>query len=452
MNRRRTAALSLPALTFAASAFAATPLEDAAALAARGDHPAAEARYDEALRADPGSQQARIGRANVRTWQRKYGAAIEDFRAVLASSPRHLEAQTGLGYALAWAGRHAEAEAEFRRALAIAPGHFDAEKGLAYSALWRPDAGTAASRFSALTERHPRDAELWVGLGHARRAAGDEAAARAAFEQALVVEPDRTDARQALLAAPPAGSPPAAPDAGPGFVRRYEATAYYGHTRFGAGGSKSGLRFAQVALQATPALRVWGLYDGGLGLDNSALAQRNANADAYYLGGLRTWGGNLGTKLEIGRRNLGNGTDQNMLRAEQIFFLANGWVPKVGVWYGKSSGLPGETTYNAGVSVPLAPRFRVEPTVFRSRNAAGERETRALLVGEYSFGNGASFGAGYADGRKSNAGGADARRETLLMAAWPVTAVVQASLQARRESGAGQPANDFIAVGLSVKF
>lgn len=457
MKRFRTPALTLIALAIATGALAATPLEEAGALAAQGQHAAAEARYEEALRADPQSTAARIGRGYVRAWQQKFGLAVADFRAVLSASPRNLEAQTGLGYALAWAGKHADAEAEFNKSLAIAPGNFDAQKGLAYNALWRKDAKTAESRFTALTASHPKDAELFVALGNAKRALGDEPGARSAFERALVIEPGRADARQALVPAqaaapaPSAAAPLAAAPAGD-FVRSYEATAYLGHTKFGSGGSKSGLRFVQLAVQATPSFRAWALYDGGLGLDNSALAQRNASADAYYVGGLLNWGGNLGTKLEIGQRDLGNGTDQNMLRAEQIFFLANGWVPKVGYWLGKSSGLPDETTLNAGISIPLTPRIRIEPMVFRSENAADERETRLLLTGEYTFNNGASLGLGFADGNKSNAGGADARQEVLLSAGWPISPTLQANLQARRESGAGLPDNDFIAAGLSAKF
>lgn len=440
----RRAALPVLMLSHLATSLAATPVEEAGALARQGQHAAAEARYDRILATDAGQPAARIGRGYVRAWQQKFAAAAEDFRAVLAKDPKNLEAQNGLGYTLAWSGKHAEAETEFRKALVIAPGSYDAEKGLAYTALWRKDPKTATTRFAALTEKHPRDAELFVALGNAQQESGNPTAARASYERALSIDPTRADAKQGIdnLSRAPSASP----------SREVEVTAFAGRTDFGNGDTKSGLRFAQVAVQATPTLRAWVQYDAGLALDNAALAKRNADANAYYVGGFQTWGGNLGTRIEVGRRDLGTGTSQTMLRTEQVFFLQDGITPKVGLWLGKGSGSATESTLNIGVGFPVSPRLRIEPTIFVARNAAHERETRVLLTGEYTFANNATFGAGFADGKKSNAASSDARREILASGSLPIASNTRVMLQARRESGAGQPDNDLIAAGVSVKF
>lgn len=450
---KQTPTLALCALVVAAAfapiaADAATPAADPAKIAAEGRHAEAERLYDAALAANPRSLKDRIGRGFVRAWQKKYAAGVEDFRAALAIDPRNLEAQNGLAYTQAWAGRYDDAEAEFGRSLQTAPGNFDATKGLAYVALWRGDAKSAVTRFDALTEKNPRNAELWVALGNARRAAGDEAGARAAYRQALVVEPDRADARQALESPAPAAA------AGP--AKRFELTALGGRTDFGNGTNSTGLRFAQFAVQATEALRVWAIYDSGLSRDNAALAARNADADAYYVGGFYTYSaGTLGTRLELGTRDLGNSVRQTMARGEQVFFLKNGLTPKLGFWVGRASNVPTETTLHAGVRIPVTSAFSIEPIVFRAENAANEKETRLLLAGEYRFANGATLGAGFADGSKSNVANpafADSRKEVLLSAGVPITDSVRAALQAKRESGANQPDTDLIALGLTVRF
>jgi tetratricopeptide (TPR) repeat protein len=442
-------ALAIAAAFAPVASQAATPVADPAKVAAEGRHAEAERLYDAALAANPRSLKDRIGRGFVRAWQKKYADGAEDFRAALAIDPRNLEAQNGLAYTQAWAGRFGEAEAEFGRSLQMAPGNFDASKGLAYVALWRGDAKTAVGRFAALAEKNPGNAELLVALGNARRAAGDEAGAREAYQRALAIEPGRADARQGLAA-------PAPSEAAAGAAKRFEVTALGGRTDFGDGTSSSGLRFAQFSVQASDALRVWAIYDSGLSRDNAALAARNADADAYYLGGFLTYSaGTLGTRLELGTRDLGNNVRQTMARGEQVFFLRNGLTPKLGFWVGRANNVPTETTLHAGLRIPVTAAFSIEPTVFRAENAANEKETRVLLGGEYRFANGATLGAGYADGSKSNVANpafADSRKEVLLSAGLPLTGKVSAALQAKRESGANQPDTELIALGLTVRF
>lgn len=416
-------------------------------LAQQGRHTEAEAAYSKVLTAQPGNGDALVGRGFVRAWQKKYDTGIADFQNALRLDPSRVDARNGLGYTLAWAGRFDAAEREFSAVLKQAPDDFDAAKGMGYVALWRPDPPVAVKRFTALSQRHPNNAEVFVGLGQAHLANGDRTSARTAFEQASALDPTRSDAQQGLKAAQEA--PPAA-------QASYELTVFYGRTRFGDGTSKSGARSAQFAAQVSPALRLWASYDGGLGLDNANLANRNVNADAYYLGGLYAYGAGHMTKAEVGRRDLGNSRTQNVVRLEQIRILESGWVPKAGLWLGKASGAPREYTVNAGINIPITASVRLEPMLFYAKSGEREREVRALLFGEYTARGGQTIGVGVSTGDKRNTPNAEARDEVFLLAGLPIRRaerqVARLQFLARRESGGGSPATTLLALGVSLNF
>jgi hypothetical protein len=107
---------------------------------------------------------------------------------------------------------------------------------------------------------------------------------------------------------------------------------------------------------------------------------------------------------------------------------------------------------HTGVSIPLTQALRVEPVVFYAENSARERELRGLLFGEYSFAGGAKLGIGVSDGRKSNAANNDARHDVYMTGSVPLFGTTRLNLLARRESGAGVPTADLIALGVSYSF
>lgn len=432
------AMVSLAAMSAAAQHDA---LEAASKLSAEGRHAAAEAVYDRVLAGNAGNVAARIGRGFTRAWQKNYEGAEADFRSALAQDPGNVAARNGLGYTLAWAGRHEAAEAEFKRTLQAVPDDFDAAKGLAYVALWRDDAAVAVVRFRVLTEAHPENAEMFVGLGQAHLAAGDKAAARTAFEQALALEPARADARSGLEVA-------AAPAQAPGFG----ITAYYGSTRFADGVTEYGFRFAEVAMQVMPSLRLWVQYDQGLARDNIDFVRRNINADAVYVGGLYSYGAGHSTRFDVGRRKLDAGDRQNLLRIEQALRFDNAVTPKLGIWLGDSDDASTEYVVNGGVSFPVTPALRIEPMIFYAENSAEERELRALLFGEYTFAGGTTLGIGLSDGRKYDAPTSDAPHEIYVAFGVPIGSRWRLGLLARRESGAGTSPTELIALGGSYSF
>ena len=100
------------------------------------------------------------------------------------------------------AGRLAEAAAAFAQAAAVHDLNPHAHAGLARVALATGNASEAvahAERAARLRRRRP---EYQVLLGDARRAAGDAAGARRAYEQALELDPSHRDARDRLRGAP----------------------------------------------------------------------------------------------------------------------------------------------------------------------------------------------------------------------------------------------------------
>jgi hypothetical protein len=105
------------------------------------------------------------------------------------------------------AGRLAEAAAAFAQAAAVHDLNPHAHAGLARVAMATGNAQEAvghAERAARLRRRRP---EYQVLLGDARRAAGDTAGARRAYEQALEIDPSDRDARERLGGAAPAPAP-----------------------------------------------------------------------------------------------------------------------------------------------------------------------------------------------------------------------------------------------------
>jgi tetratricopeptide (TPR) repeat protein len=390
-------AAAASAVTMAAARTSGLMLE-AARLAASGRHAAAEAVYDSVLAVDSNIVAARLGRAYVRSWERKDDAARSDFLAVLRADSLNVSALTGLGYNYAWAGNYAEAEARFREALRIAPDNEDADKGLAYVALWRGDAREAARRFQGVTERHSRDAEAQVGLGQSYLRLEEPDRARAAFERALAIDPQRRDAREALRVARASTRP------------LIELTAWGGYTAFsnepslpaisGNGNSELGIRFAEIAYWPARNVRVWAQYENGLTLDNIAYVRAGETAPAYYVGGFVSYRGRYTTRLETGIRDLPGDVRQSLVRAEQVVTFPSAAAIKFGGWLGPRSDHTTEWLAHAAVSWPVTQRFRIEPTFFYSRSGApGASEQRLLLFGEYAFANGWKLGSGIAGGR-----------------------------------------------------
>jgi len=97
-------------------------------LVREGDIASAIARFDAAIRANPGFDEARSNlarahftRGDTLARQGNMAAALPDFEAAVAGDARRVEFQVALGIALVNAGRRSEALAHLRAALAVDP-------------------------------------------------------------------------------------------------------------------------------------------------------------------------------------------------------------------------------------------------------------------------------------------------------------------------------------------
>jgi tetratricopeptide (TPR) repeat protein len=383
-----------------AAARASGRMLDAARLAASGRLAAAEAVYDTVLAMDSTNIAARLGRAYVRSWQRKDQPARTDFLAVLHADSLNVPALTGLAYNYAWSGQYDTAASRFHAALTVAPANPDAAKGMAYVALWRGDPNDAVRRFEGVVRQHPRDAEAYVGLGQAYLKVHEPARARTAFARAMEIDPARTDARDGLRAARASIRPAVEVSAWGGYSAFSRTPATLPATAGTHPSGDVGLRFAEIAFWPTPRMRVWAQYDNGLTLDDITFVHFGETAPAYYVGGFLNYGGRYTTRLETGVRDLPGQSREHLVRAEQVIDLASTPVAlKVGGWLGARAHAPTEWIANVAVDWRLSPSFHLEPTYFYARSdIPGAHDQRVLLFGEYTFENGWKLGTGLAGG------------------------------------------------------
>ncbi len=103
-----------------------------------GRVPEASREFEEALRRDPQSSQARANLADVRydegsalLEERRFEEASTKFQEAIGLAPELVDAHNNLGVALASIGRVGEALPHFRRAVALAPTHAEARRNLA---------------------------------------------------------------------------------------------------------------------------------------------------------------------------------------------------------------------------------------------------------------------------------------------------------------------------------
>ncbi len=205
----------------------------AAALARAGDWQTAQARLQQAVAEDPGYPEAHLDLGILELAHDRAAAAEPEFRAVIALQPANATAHAGLGSALAAEGteRSAEAETEFRTALRLDPANFDALYNLAHLEAASGRSAEALAHLEAAVGIRPGDADAhrgladlyaaerrfaeaiveqktaltldpgpdgWNNLGVLEARAGDQAAARRDFTQALALDPAHTAARNNL--------------------------------------------------------------------------------------------------------------------------------------------------------------------------------------------------------------------------------------------------------------
>lgn len=177
--------------------------EVAAALAraAAGDARGALVTLDAMTGADPRRVPALLATGSLRLKLGEPARAAEAFRRAARVAPGDAAIVFDLGLALEKSGMVEEAKAAYREAIVLQPALFAARFNLGSLLLEQGDGATAASELALavpLVAAGSGRARVLTRLGVAHRRAGDPAAARKSFEEAILHRPGGIDARIGL--------------------------------------------------------------------------------------------------------------------------------------------------------------------------------------------------------------------------------------------------------------
>lgn len=177
-------------------------LQNADALAARGQFPQAEIEYAKARQLAPDDLTAALGHGHVLRVLGRPRDARALFAQAAAQHPEKIELQHGLALATLEAGDPAGAEAAWRAVLALQPDALTALIGLgeALNQLQRPD--DALALLATLTPKDPQaQAALELVRGVSQLLKHDYDAALAHLDRVLAILPDYPPATQARAVA-----------------------------------------------------------------------------------------------------------------------------------------------------------------------------------------------------------------------------------------------------------
>ena len=291
-------------------------LVQAAGLVAAGDPAGARDLYLQVAEADPSNLSARTGVADTYAAERRFGEAVDDYRAILRQDPSRREAQVGMARASLGAGNAAEA------------------------ARW----------FDLALSQDRTDVASWVGLGTARARLGQQDDARAAFERALALDPGNEDAMRGLdrLSLNPL---------------LLEVDVWGGYTD--DNGRDPGFRWAELRLHPAAGFEFWAAFDNALNFRHPYLVRGQDDIEGFFGGLGYSYGTNRAyrTSFEIGRRKEPvNGTIQTTWTLDQTFgFGSGGWF-KVGGWLGHWFFRDDWVVF-AETGIPAGPSVVVKPMV-----------------------------------------------------------------------------------------
>jgi tetratricopeptide (TPR) repeat protein len=176
-----------------------------------GDAESARTQFESILRKDPASVEAAVGKA-IASWP---DGTLDELRALAAAHPQDALVHLHLGLALYAAGQQEEATAEWQKAAQVEPDSPSAERagdllhpGMApglpsFFTDLKPPKGIVGKTAQQQLDELRRDAESgghageWILYGAALQRVGRPLSARAAFDRALQLAPDRLDAQVA---------------------------------------------------------------------------------------------------------------------------------------------------------------------------------------------------------------------------------------------------------------
>ncbi len=213
------------------------------------------------------------------------------------------------------------------------------------------DPEAAVRWYGLATERNPKDAQAWLAYGRALAAAGRPEEARVAFRRAVEVDPATAPRAEAEMEVLPTLPP------------RVELSVW-GGASFEASDAAE-LVSTEIAVRVLPELRVWGRYDGGLGLELPALIRGRGEPRTIAAGAAVDWGPEhrLRTLAEVGRGEGGVGLLEYTYRLEQrVQLTENPDDPTLdaGIFFGRWYDRDDWLIYGR-LHIPMAPDLAVRP-------------------------------------------------------------------------------------------
>jgi len=154
--------------------------------------------YRRLVETDPNSVPAHLGLGRALSVRGQYPEAMEQFRQAIRLDEKNPMAHEELGGVLAKTGQVAEAEKEFIRTLALRPQYSSTRQSLGTLQLMMGKPDEAIANLAIVVRELPKNASsrYALGIALARKQRWDEAGSQ--FREALNLDPNYTDARQAL--------------------------------------------------------------------------------------------------------------------------------------------------------------------------------------------------------------------------------------------------------------
>ena len=155
-----------------------------------GQHDAAIADFDAAIRVKPDYADAYFGRGAAKADLGRYDAAIADYDVAIRLKPNYADAYIGRGAAKGRSGQHFAAIADYDVAIQLKPDYALAyvNRGIAKAELGQHSA--AIANFDVAIRLKPNYADAYVNRGIAKAELGQHFAAIADYDVAIRLKPD----------------------------------------------------------------------------------------------------------------------------------------------------------------------------------------------------------------------------------------------------------------------
>jgi tetratricopeptide (TPR) repeat protein len=145
--------------------------------------------YEEALRIDPNSFYAWVGKGTALYHQANFRRALEAYQKATEIDPNNAVVWVSAGMVLQRLQRYQQAIVHFERALAIEPEYVPAWHGKADAQLGMNMVEEAIASYEQALNFDARSFQAWNGLGNARALLRDYTRAVEAYTQALLINP-----------------------------------------------------------------------------------------------------------------------------------------------------------------------------------------------------------------------------------------------------------------------